>query len=96
LRSNLEGPDLCTNRKSPQKSRAFISTIFTLEQKKSEPGPVLMICGLEMGPSLGSSSRLELNFRLEVNKGKAQTSFFAGSKRLEKVPSLKKAIILTQ
>jgi hypothetical protein len=40
--------------------------------------------------------RLELNFRLEVNKGKARTSFFAGSKRLEEVPRLKKVYFLTQ
>ena len=42
-----------------------------------------LFCVLEMGPSLGSSSRLELNFRLKVNKGKARTSFFVGSKRLK-------------
>ncbi len=33
-----------------------------------------------MGPSLGSSSRLELNFRLVVNKGKARARSSPNSK----------------
>ena len=34
--------------------------------------PKLIRLGLELGPSLGSSSRLEPKFRLAVNKGKAR------------------------
>jgi hypothetical protein len=43
---------------------------------RSGRGPMLCFCDdnilLELGPSLGSSSRLEPKFRLAVNKGKAR------------------------